>query len=69
MHPINRLEQTRDTPAQPTGNFFSKPARENSITSVIQDARWSRVSAIDETLPESEHPERRHRWYRPWLVG
>ena len=49
------------------------PSLEKPTKGVGKEVRWSKVGTVDETPPAREDPdersERRHRWYRPYLVG
>ncbi len=63
--------QHRQTP--PARKYFAMPSLEKPTKGVGKEVRWSKVSTVDETPPAREDPdersERRHRWYRPYLVG
>ena len=72
ISPLDHLNG-RHRQTHPTRKFSNAPLLEKLTRGVGNDSRWSRVSTVDETRPDREDPDerpvRRHRWYRPCLVG
>ena len=75
MNTTARVEHSDAKQGQtsPTQSSAAEPSPETLSRGVVQDAAWSKVSGIEELLPNSEdpgeRPARRQRWYRPSLVG
>lgn len=73
MNTMNRCGQIKDIPMLPARVLVDEPSLETLTTCAAKDVRLVKMSMIERTGPETEdlHEccERRHRWYRPSLVG